>query len=679
MSDVDSHLVEEAVPHYTELRPVLKGSFALSRSSIPYFIGTVPLEDVVKDLDLIENLPADLTSNWRLEELFQREIDWGRVNSEIVSGYLKLPEKLMFFNSITVALVPIDSDRRIVESYNDVKKAPEPDPKYSTAPWEVIDVGGVQVIQSSSTPHGYIRWDPKQIYAATIDGQHRLAALQTLMGGAGLNSAQLKTQVSVIYLIMDQRVGFNIDEIHVSEDQHLILSVIRQIFIDLNQYSVPVNRSRQILLNDHEIESRCLRALLCKRMGEKSEEALPLGLIHWQHGVTAKFNSGEVTAPFITTVELLYLVVSNILDLKPPKDPEDPKQVKKFVKSIEASVNLPQHMATHKDHYPGLPPLMSYVEQHHLKQGFEVPFVSPNSQYLRAIEDAFREVWQPLIVSTLLQFKPYREFIQEVDSRGGIDGELGHFLVLPLRAQIQQGRAWGQKFRQKITEPCIQLAALKKESWPFFAVFQKAIFQCLKPCWAHFDLVHKHKDKFLDEWLLFLNELYDNGLLDVKAALGKKKDGDLWWGISLNAGNTIRWNNQATERIGALLGVWWWFRFAKLKRAKTFVTKCLEERKASKYPQCKTYLEKLLKGLFMFFKKQLDHSDKPDDELKKMALDRLIILVGLATKRSLAADEAAEDDTSGEDGEDSDSNESAELPADTAASLDDNNEDADDD
>ena len=97
------------------LRPTLWGSFNLSQTPIPYYQTILSLEEVSKELELVENLPSDLRSKWRLEELFQREIDWDRVEKQIVNGYLRRPEKLKFFNSLTVALLPLDTNRMLAK------------------------------------------------------------------------------------------------------------------------------------------------------------------------------------------------------------------------------------------------------------------------------------------------------------------------------------------------------------------------------------------------------------------------------------------------------------------------------------------------------------------------------------------------------------------------------------
>ena len=123
--EIEDLLSEEETPHYTELRPILWGSFNLSHTSIPYYQTVITLEEAARELKLVENLPSDLRSMWKLEELFQREIDWERVRHDIVDGYLRRPEKLKFFNSLTVALLPIDEKKMLATEYGNTPRVPQ--------------------------------------------------------------------------------------------------------------------------------------------------------------------------------------------------------------------------------------------------------------------------------------------------------------------------------------------------------------------------------------------------------------------------------------------------------------------------------------------------------------------------------------------------------------------------
>jgi hypothetical protein len=651
--DIEDVITEQDTPHYTELRPMLWGSFNLSHTSIPYYQAVMSLEEVSKELNLVENLPSDLRSKWKLEELFQREISWERVRHDIVDGYLRRPEKLKFFNSLTVALLPLSEKRMLASAYGDTPREPELRESLRKPPWKVTNTGGVQIITNEKSPHGYLRWDPKRIFPATIDGQHRLASLQMLCNEGNLPSSALDTKVSVIFLVLDPRVGFDITKMHLAEDENPILTVVREVFIDLNKHAEEVARSRRILLDDQEIECRCLRRLLAPRIGETAEGRLPLGIVHWQHNVSAKFNVNEQTGPFITTVELLYSILVDLLDLKRPKDPLDERQVRRFVDSIESALRVSDTIANNPAKYPDLMPLINYVEKMHLVEGFEVPFVNLTSPYLRACDEGFDRLWQPLVVGVLTRFEPYQEFIREVRVRGGIDGELGFYLVLPRRAQEQQAKAWGEARLEKVDKPLRELAQLKTRDWPFYAVFQKGLLRASAIAWKHFTVVggtsSSTLEDFLGKWVPFLNELWDRGLLGVQSDFPKKERDRIWAGICLNVvSETVRWSASDVQRIAAMLTLWWYFYAAEMSSAGSFVKRISSPRANEKFPKAKDLADGLRKGLRSVVTRGDEELDEA--EMRKQVDKRLRELILLARNKAAAAAGSEAEADNGEEG-----------------------------
>lgn len=627
-------------PHYTEPRPILCGTINLAGSEIPFFQAMMPIGEVVKQLDLVENLPSDLRAKWRLEELFQREIDWERVKDDLVKGYLKRPNKLKFFSTLTVALLPLDEGRMLASDYGTIEKGPLPLDWANEPDWETVDIGRVQLIRDTSGPNGALRWDPQRVFAATIDGQHRLAALKTLVGEGGLSAKAMESQLSVMFLILDSRAGFTLAAGQVADGENPILTVVREIFIDLNMHSKTVARARQILLSDQDIEAKCLREVIGTRVGVKEPGRLPLGLIHWQNNESAKFNVGEKTGPFITTVELLYAVIKDVLDLKRPKDPLDGELVRKFVSSIEGALEVSKHIQANEAKY-GLPPLLSYVEEHHLKEGFETPFPNPTAPYVRACADSFSKIWRPVFLDVFTKFKPYADFITEVEKRGGIDGDIASYIVLPVKAQKSKREEWGEEAPKKIDQPLQELAKMKSDDWAFYAVFQKALFRATKIAFQHYDVTPGHTQRsFNDAWISFLNMLADRGLLKVKA---KEDDDPVWAGIGLShANHTITWSEAAVARICSMLILWWYFHIYTLNRAGSFLTKVSGNQGNEKYPGCKDAQKSLIRGLEAWAK-YIDPAiaDTPKKVTAK-ASERLKDLVVLA--KSEGATEEEEED-----------------------------------
>lgn len=632
MTEYDLPELDAEAPHHTPLRPVMAGSFRISRASIPFFVATMTLQEAVDELKLVENLPSDLRSKWRLEELFQREIDWRRVEHAIVNGYLRRPEKLQFFNSLTVALLPTTDQQQLERDYGPERPAPALPDALQRSPWKAERIGSIQLVRNPKQPLAYVSWDPKRIFPATIDGQHRLAALRLLHQAGNLTSEQLSTSISVLFLILDRRVGFQLDPNHVADDENPILTVVRELFIDLNRQAKEVVRSRAILLDDQEIESRCVRLLLAKRIGDRSTDRIPLGLVHWQHNVTAKFNSGKLVAPFITTSELLYISVRDLLKLRRPEDPNEEDDVRRFVASVENALDVSNVLAAAPPgRYQATASLMKYVDANYLREGLERPFANLPAQYLRVADDAFVAQWRPLFVRVLFEFEPYANFIKEVDRLGGIDGDLAFYLCLPTRAQKQQWEAWGESAREKIDKPLEELDAMKKADWPFFAVFQKALFRATARAWRQRDVIGPSGitslDEFLNAWIAFLNTLWERKLLGVRVDIPGTTS-PLWGGVALNPGSkTVKWNEASTSRIAALLYVWWVFHVQAYKRVSSFVG-AIDKSGDSKFPEVQEALREVRKGLRSAVKATVE--DAEDAEVDKLTEARLRDVIQVA-------------------------------------------------
>lgn len=375
------------------------------------------------------------------------------------------------------------------------------------------------------------------------------------------------------------------------------------------------------------------------------EGRLPLGIVHWQHNVTAKFNVGKPTAPFVTTVELLFSILSDLLDLKRPKDPLDETQVRKFVASIEGALDVSNTIAAHPTQYGGLKPLLTYVERRHLVPEQEVPFANLPASYLRVAVDGFHVHLRPLIVGVLTGFKPYRLFIEEVRKRGGIDGDLAFYLVQPKKVQKQTQESWDEATKTaKIDAPMEALAKMKTADWPFYAVFQKGLMRASALAWRHFAVVGGSAsstiDDFLEKWIAFLDEISDRGLLQVKAGLKKEKD-LIWTGISLNpASVTVRWSESAVQRICGILVLWWYFYTGEKSQVGSFLKKIHSPRGNEEFPKGKDLALAVGKALRSIV---VGPDEEPDDqEIEKRVRKRLKDLILLALNKS-APEETEED------------------------------------
>ena len=324
----------------------LKGQYTLAEGvSLPYFLCNMPIERVINELKIAEQVPASLEAKWSLKELFQREIDEDRVKNDIIKSYLLDSKKLKFFNAITIVLMPIGKDEKILDQFQDTEEGdPPPIPwdgsDIEDAQWDrpeakKVDFGGVQFVQIGEQAR--LRWDANKILAVAVDGQHRLWALRTFreneeFRNGVLREAEIKTRIPVIFILLHSKAGFVNEQGQVS---HSIRSISRELFTDLNKNAKTVDRARELILDDKSIHARCVRTLLTDSTGKDSQNLLPLSLVRWQDNVN-KFDSSY----YLNSLVHLDLLVKALLDLNEPKDPMEEKQIKIYIKGINEALGI---------------------------------------------------------------------------------------------------------------------------------------------------------------------------------------------------------------------------------------------------------------------------------------------------------------------------------------------------
>ena len=533
---------------YTNELIFVPGKFTLSdMETVPYLAAVMPLQDLVSQINLVEDIPEEALLDWSLEELFQRDISWDRVETDLVNRYLNDQSKLSFFNSLTVALLPR-------EGFTIEKSYGEPDFKPSGRGdgWKRIDVGNICVEFLIGGDIGVVRWNKDRVFPVAIDGQHRLAALKAYYEQRKANlipgSPELETKISLIFLILDERIGFT------RGVEKPLIETLREIFIDLNKNARNVPKSRLILLEDQNIQSLCVRTLLAKKAKEFSENQLPLSIVTWK-GNEVKFDSGYS----ITSVLNLNEIVSHCLD-RASIDAIDPlakRQVKQYIDKITAKLDLEQEVKK------------SITDRSQSCIDRAEPF-SFKKEHLDALQDAFRQQWAPYIVRVFREFTPYKEYISKADAVGAIDKMLADYLLLPTekrKAFENSRKASDNTFnpRLAIEEPLKELSNLKINEWAFQVVFQKGLFINL------FDLDPQKESlfnsfnfnsrtDFLTWWISEMNKLHEQGVFNLDWKAGKEKT-DLWLGIAKNPGSrSIQYTQSAAKRISSFITICLYFR-----------------------------------------------------------------------------------------------------------------------
>lgn len=598
---------------YTDDLIFLPGEFKLSDTeSVPYFAAVMPLQDLVQQIKLVEDIPEEALLDWSLEELFQRDISWDRVKSDLVDRYLKVRNKLSFFNSLTIALLP-QNGFTIEESYGE----PESTPSNREGNWKKMDVGNICVESLTGANIGIIRWHKERIFPVAIDGQHRLAALkayyeekkETLIPG----SSELDTKISLILLILDERVGFK------RKSHKSIIGTLREIFIDLNKNARNVPRSRLILLEDQNIQSLCVRTLLPQKAKQSSVDVLPLPIVTWRNAET-KFDSGYS----VTTVVNLDEIVGYCLNRASLEriDPLDERQIKQYIDKITAKLELEQE--TRQSITNRLQWCIDRAE----------PF-SFEKEHVDAFQDAFRRQWASHIIRVFREFSPYKKYLLKAEEIGAIDKMVADYLLLPEEKRDkfeERKKADNKDFnpRLEIKDPLDELENLKTNEWAFQVVFQKALFINLFELEPQkeslFGLSFANKKDFLTWWIDQVNALHQQGVFSLHWK-AEKGAADLWLGIANNPGSgSIQHSQAAANRISSFMTICMYFRQIDTQlEINEFVNALIDERDGiprivqNAFKTIRNGLESLIRA-----KANFDVTEEPK-KLEKQVKQELII------------------------------------------------------
>ena len=466
--------VPEAEVPATNTMNFLAGAFALGKWRIPYFSTTLSFREAAEDLLLTNEMPGTDKIRWTVSELYQRDIDWARVQNDILR-YLIDTNQPQFFNSITVALLPFsdkDSQPATHFSAGSAWQAPKLPNQDSYA--KVVSVGPITLgffsdwtsYNDRSFQLGVVRWNPDQVHGVAIDGQHRLAAIKEFVR----RGYTTEGRIPVLILLLDPVVGFEAPE---ATD---MTTMLRRLFIDLNKHAEKVSRARQILLDDRDPISRCVRAFIANELSPDVDELksdpprFPLSLVDW-HSEQAKFNEG----PYLTTVLGVDWIVSTLLGQKTIQDLTSYEKIREQIRSLCYRLEI------------SLPDALERVDA---AQDQERPF-SFSEEELDQIAKGFRETWNAPLAHLLTGFSPYEELLQLRSADGSLSLEWQTWYRLVMAAKDGSDHS-GQELRDHMHRLLMQdppvpvsklegalhsIDALKKDNLAFNVAFQRGYIE----------------------------------------------------------------------------------------------------------------------------------------------------------------------------------------------------------
>ncbi|WP_368622610.1 hypothetical protein [Paraburkholderia sp. BR13444] len=558
----------------------IRGEFSLSPTvKVPYFTCLMDLNRVTAELKTHEEVNPSLDTIYSLEELFQRQIDIERVNREIVDGYLRLPNKLKFFNSLTIVLLPKDKDGKIVSQFENYENndPPIPDPQFGAfddffAEGKAADrkavFGGVQFVTTKTENLARLRWDKKRVDAVAVDGQHRLRALKLWMEGKNqqLSEIERPTRIPIIFLMLHKEAGFVGSA---NGGTSGIKGIAREIFTDLNKNAREVDLATQIILDDLSVESCCVRSLVTKTTCTDDDELLPLSLLRWQEA-----NNRFDQKYYLNSLVNLHLLVRELIDLK-TFNPMVKKEVLDFIKSVSRSLGTGEpRQLMHQG---------ESLEDYYRRQYFDddgddpvAPFTGIPPNYLPAAVEGFSESFKPWLLSLLRRFAPYSKVIEYARNHNLIEGEFGQYLSQPRGhqealakdLQFNHGDHWKKLVIDDHSSAIEKIKGVGQdplgEQWAFKTIFQKALVRLGQSLFVEAPEDDRTRFGDVNDYIYFLDRLYEADVLRVHAPLPGATH-ELWTFIAVNYGSRkIRVSGASEARILDLLRLWYFgWRFAK--------------------------------------------------------------------------------------------------------------------
>ena len=661
------------------------GEYSLTASiKVPYFMSLLDLKRVTQELKTHEEVSPSLENNYNLVELFQRNIDPGRVRKEIVEGYLKNPNKLKFFNSLTIVLLPKDESGNIRPDFVDYAQNDPQIPylenndfdSYFAQEEAVREVfGGVQFVRTDAAALSRLRWDKRRVDAVAVDGQHRLKALKLWMeqNNHELGETAKATRIPIIFLLLHEKAGFQA----AAGGSSAIKVIAREIFTDLNKNAREVDLATQIILDDRSLSSCCVRALITESTCQDDDELLPLSLLRWQDA-----NNRFDQKYFLNSLVNLHLIIENLLGLDPPvKDPMNKNKALTYLESVITQVGLVKEGGG-KDVMADDVGLIEFYNGKFIDEDSgdpKTPLTNIPVQFLKAAVEGFKTNYSEWILKLLKQFKPYQDLIDYARTNDLIDGVFAKYLAQPKehREQLEadlvssHGENWE---RDLITSHIIEIEKFKGlrdvdnggEQWAFKTIFQKAYLRLGKALF--FEATDEESERLgtVADFISFMNGLYESNVLRVGAPL----DGhnyNLWTFTAVNYGNgKIRVASTSEARIQAVLTLSYYiYRHSviaekplSIEEGEGYISlyatlNMLALKKSTvEWPNCHDMYYKLHKEYIKsadVIKGVADASELSDKDKKTAAVDRLKGVFAVILDCYTSKDEAVAEEDNGDD------------------------------
>lgn len=273
---------------YNQLLAGAYGEFGSGAGLRAMYLQTTVSPQYLDNFRLIRDIPG--SQRWPVRELFQREIDDERVSTGLLP-YLKTPDKIKFFNPLTLTLLPIDERTgSVLDRMPGIESASLEEDGFR---WEVLERQDLYRLRwvPESPQYARLEWNSDAGRVVAIDGQHRLSALMRLKEDL-TGAVEREGSASDYSAFLDWRIPVVVVLFRPSGDEQEpadVLAVVRNIFVYINSTAQKVGRARSILLDDESINSLAAQEMIqlshdndLKKVEERDEGRLPLLFFDWR-------------------------------------------------------------------------------------------------------------------------------------------------------------------------------------------------------------------------------------------------------------------------------------------------------------------------------------------------------------------------------------------------------------
>lgn len=276
------------------------------------------------------------------DEIMQRDIDDSRVSLDLIPYLLdhRNTDLVKLFPPIVVVVLPLQELSPKPDSkYLAVQKAHEPVENAEGYKWELVTAGPIgreqfqfkQLRRPDGTidpAHSVLRLAQGNCALAIVDGQHRAMALLALyrnLTAAWSDARRAAYQQYYRVWSPDEIRNFDLQELqmpmivctfpqldatYVGEMD--VIKAARRVFLDLNKNAKKVSDSRNKLLDDQDMVSQCLRAVLANVKKYDVNSTSPLRI--WNIELDQAQDRSVISSPVaLTGVSHLYYVAEHLL------------------------------------------------------------------------------------------------------------------------------------------------------------------------------------------------------------------------------------------------------------------------------------------------------------------------------------------------------------------------------